>query len=147
MRSWRSELVSVAAVLAIPAGIALVFPYDALCFRAAPEKPADPAVAFVRLSPESERLAMRAARTSWRVKGGAREMRADLSVAPLPDDGRHPVLSSASRRAAGPAVSLVECGRIPFLPSCRAERPARIPDGKDVVSKPPFSREELLKLN
>jgi len=146
VRSVFSELLSVAAALAIPVGIVGVFPFGAFSFQATAAGKCLARASFVRLTAENERLALRAVRTSWQEKGGgARRLRADLLCAELPEDGRMSVLSIRDR-SRPPAPPMALCGRTPFLPSQRAAPPLPI-KVENVAEPPTFSREELLKMN
>ena len=146
MRSVGSELLSVAAVLAIPVGIAAVFPRAAIGFTVS--RPSVPAVqrtaSIVFLDETTVARAMRMARTVSRSEGDGRS-HIDLISPELPGADALPAVSiGLERRPSDPSV--IESGIPPFLPSCRAPAPVRIsaePDG----DPPPFSRNELLKLN
>jgi len=147
LRSVGGELLSVSAVLAIPACIVASFPFGAFGFRASEDvrRPGG-TVAFVRLDPETERVALRTARASWQTKGGdARRLQADLLLSELPDDGRLSVLTVRDR-SRPPDPPFLLRGRTPFLPSQKASPPSPIRSG-NAVERPAFPREELLKLN
>ena len=146
MRSVRSELSTLAAVMVVPACVVAIFPYEALRFRPAEKLSRSASLASVELSPETRRQAMRTARTSLRDEGnGVRWMRADLSYDLLPDDPRRPVLTD-SLRAKPAELPLVSCGRTPYLPSQCAAPAAKIaPDGESDAQQA-FSRQELLKI-
>lgn len=146
MRSVRAECLSAAVILSVPLGIVLAFPFGAFRFQA--EEGMRPAArtAFVTLTPEAEQVALRAVRTSWRErKGGARQVRAELLCAKLPDDGRFSVLS-VNDRSHLPPLPAVGCERTPFLPSQKALPPSPIA-AKTAPVPLPFPREELLKMN
>jgi len=146
MRSVGSEILSMATVLSIPLGILLSFPIGAFGFRAAERVRQPPRTAFVTLTPEAERLALRAVRVSWREKAGqARRLRADLLCAALPEDERLSVLSLRDRSRM-PEPPEVVCERTPFLPSQKAPPP--MPIAAEAAPEPlAFPREELLKMN
>ena len=98
MKGFASEIATLATVLAIPAGIAAVFPYAAIGFRARRVAPRPPAVAFVTLSPEAEAAAMRAAKASWQNDAGSiLRVRADLSFGELPSAPEEAVLDVSAR--------------------------------------------------
>ena len=147
MRSLGSELATVVTVLSIPAGIALVLPYEAFEFKAMTRtEQTAPVAAFVRLSPEQETRAMLAAKTSWQDDGSARRQRADIYFAELPEESFPSVMPDRERRR-DVRAPIVSCEITPFLPSRRAAPPVRIvPDAK-VEDPLPFPREELLKID
>ena len=140
----KSELASVATVLAVPMVLVFAFPYAAVTFRATqPAEACDPTVSFVDLSVGAERAALRTARTTVQVVGGGvRSLVADLSTAELQVEPRASVLPIEDRTRLAPA-QLVEAGRSPFLPSRRADPPTRIATTDEPIP-PAFSREELL---
>ena len=147
MRSVGSELLSVAAVLAVPIGIASVFPYGALVFSAA--RPAVPAegrtASIVFLDETAVARVMREARSISRTEGGGRA-HVDLLSRELPGANDLPKAAIGLRRRHPDAPPVVENGIPPFLPSRRAAAPVRISAGTE-KDEPPFSRNELLKLN
>jgi len=146
LRGVFSELLSMAAVLSIPLGIVLSFPLSPFGFRATEVVRRPAQVAFVTMSPEAERLALRAVRASWRERvGGVRRLQADLFCAELPEDERMSVLTVRDR-SRPPAPPMAECERTPFLPSQKAPPPRPIAAGAETVP-PTFPREELLKMN
>ena len=146
MKSVRSELATLASVLAVPTALALVFPYEALDFKAVERKPAAEAVfSFVRLSPEVQRRAFKAARTSWRAAEDVRRMRVPLSVETLPNDDNRP-MGAETLRPAQTEVPPVSCGRVPYAPSFAAPVPERISSDSRPTMAPVFSRKELLEL-
>jgi len=146
MRSVGSEILSAAAVLLVPAGIVASFPVGAFGFRTADGVRRSARAAFVKLTPEAERLALRAARTSWQEKdGGVRHLRTDIFCAELPEEAPVSVLSVRDR-SLPPAPPAPLRGRTAFLPSLRAAPLTLIKAGSE-ADPPAFSREELLKLN
>lgn len=149
MKSVRLELASVLTVLAVPAALALVFPYGAIGFRPGkrPSRPAASA-AFVTLSDEEQALAMRSAKSAWQVDvSGERQMRADLSVGDLPEDPSFATLDVA----AGPSRSkrsIVESplAAYPRTSAAPAAKPiAREADADKRVSA--FAKSDLLKID
>lgn len=146
MRSIGSELLSVAAVLAVPIGIASVFPYGALGFSAArPAVPAERrAASIVFLDETAVARVMREARSISRTEGGGRA-HVDLLSRELPGADDLPKAAIGLRRHPD-APPVVENGIPPFLPSRRAAAPVRISVGTE-KDEPPFPRNELLKLN
>ena len=146
MRSVGSELLSVAAVLALPIGIATVFPYGAVGFSASrPAASPDRRTASI-VFPNEEDVArvMRAARTVPRGEGAGR-ISVNLLPSELPGADESPAAKIGLRRETeDPPV--IENGIPPFLPSRRAAAPIRISAGTE-KDEPPFPRNELLKLN
>ena len=145
MRSVRSELFSVAEVLAVPLLVAAAFPYGAIGFSASRDaRSADGSTAsVVFLDKTSVTRAVRAARTMSRSEDGGREY-INLLVPELPSAGNGPMAAIAPRPSRS-ALPIVESGMPPFLPSRRAAAPARIPV-EATKDEPAFSRDELLKL-
>ena len=146
MRSVRSELLSVAAVLALPIGIASIFPYGAIGFSVSrPAVSSDVRMASI-VFPGEEDVArvMRAARTVSRGADAGRSY-ADLLPSELPGAGESPTAAIGLRRKPD-ALPVVENGIPPFLPSRQASAPVRI-SVETAKEKPVFAREELLKLN
>lgn len=146
MRSVRSELLSVAAVLALPIGIASVFPYGAIGFSVSkPAASPDVRTASI-VFPGEEEIArvMRAARTVSRGEDVGRSY-VNLLPSELPGAGESPpVAIGLCRKPDDPPV--VENGISPFLPSRQASAPVRI-SAETVKEKPVFARDELLKLD
>ena len=146
MRSVRSELLSVAAVLALPIGIASVFPYGAIGFSASRSAAVPDArtASIVFLGEEDVARVIRAARTVTRGEDAGRSY-VDLLPAELPGADASPTAAIGLRRKPDDPP-LVESGISPFLPSRRAFAPVRIP-AETAKEEPVFSRDELLKLN
>ena len=146
MRSLGSELLSVATVLAVPLGLAAVFPYGALGFSPVPtaDRPSRSSAAIVFLDEATVARTLHAARTMSRNAEGGR-MSVDLLTADLPGTEIAPMMSAGSRPRTD-ALPVVGDGMPPFLPSRRAAAPVRISveTGRDDA---PFPRTELLKLN
>ena len=146
MRSVSSEILSVAAVLALPIGIASVFPYGAIGFSVSRPavSPDTKAASIVFPSEEDVARMIRAARTLSR-GGDAGHSYVNLLSAELPGANESPTTVIGLRRKPdNPPV--VENGTPPFLPSRRAPAPVRIPAEK-MKDEPVFTRDELLKLN
>ena len=146
MRSVGSELLSVAAVLALPIGIASVFPSGAIGFT--PSRPAASpdarTASIVFLGEENVARVIRAARTISRGEGAGRSY-VNLLPSELPGADESPTAVIGLRRKPDdPPV--VENGIPPFLPSRRASAPVRI-SAETAKEKPVFARDELLKLN
>jgi len=148
MKSLRSEMLSLMTVLAVPAMLAVVFPYSSLGFRGMPEpRPAGDFAAFVTLSAEAEAAAVRAAKTSWRGEDAVGDrLRAELRLGELPAPDASPVLSidSRNRPVAGSRTPLPMPA---YLPSQAASHPARLPANDMPVAEPVFSRKELLEIH
>lgn len=146
MRSVGSELLSVAAVLALPIGIATVFPYGAVGFSdSRPAASPDRRTASI-VFPCEEDVArvMRAARTVPRGEGAGR-ISVNLLPSELPGADESPTAEIGLRRKTED-LPVIENGIPPFLPSRRATAPVRI-SAETAKEKPVFAREELLKLN
>ena len=146
MRSLGSELLSVATVLAVPLGIAAVFPYGVLGFSPVRtvDRPPRPSAAIVFLDEAAVARTLRAAKTMSRNTEGGR-LSVDLLSADLPEKEAAPMMSAGSRPRTD-ALPVVGDEIPPFLPSRRAAAPVRISveTGRDDA---PFPRTELLKLN
>lgn len=148
MRSWRSELLSLALVLAVPVLVVLVFPYQALEFRArmSTETPTRLA-AYVTLTAEEEEAAIKAAKTSWRGEGSVNgQTRSELVLGELPAPDSSPVLTIESRTRPEFRQQSQECFPV-YLPSQAAPLPNKLPDEGAERAKPAFSRQELLEIH
>lgn len=148
MKSISGELATLATVLAVPMAICLVFPYEALHFKASSGRSeAGPSLAIVQLSSAEERKAIRVARMSLRGDDeSVRRLHADIYLEELPEDPVSSVLSVEERHLAAPPP-VVECGLMPFLPSQAAPPPARIAPGEASGADLAFPRQEMLRLN
>ena len=146
MRSLGSEILSVATVLAVPLGLAAVFPYGALGFSPVrtSARPPRPSAAIVVLDEAAVARTLRAAKTMSRNTEGGR-MSVDLLSADLPEAEAAPMMPAGSRPRTD-ALPVVGDGIPPFLPSRRAAAPVRISveTGRDDA---PFPRAELLRIN
>ena len=146
MRSLGSEFLSVATVLAVPLGLAAVFPYGVLGFSPVRtvDRPPRPSAAIVFLDEAAVARTLRAAKTMSRNAESGRTS-VDLLSADLPGTEATPMMSAGSRPRMD-ALPVVGDGIPPFLPSRRAAAPVRISveTGRDDA---PFPRTELLKLN
>ena len=143
MKGLRGDLLSVAAVLSVPLGLAAVFPREAIGFSASDAigRAREQEMSIVFLDSDAVSRAVQTTRILSRKEGGG----AELLVAELPGPGAVPAMPIEFRsRPKAPAV--VEGGVPPFLPSRRAAAPVRISGGKDADALP-FPRNELLKLN
>ena len=144
MRSIGSEVLSVAMVLAIPLGLAAVFPRAALSPLASPAEERKPSAAILFLSDAEVSRALRTAKDVMRHDGAGRA-NIELLAAELPGGEGEAMMTSAARRSTA-ALPLVETDRTPFLPSRRADAPICISSEAE-KPKPVFPRQELLKLN
>ena len=146
MRSIKSEFLSVAEVLAIPLLVAVAFPRGAIGFSASrsARSPGASTASIVFLDETSVARAVRAARTVSRHEDGGRTY-IDLLDSELSPAENKPMAAVLPGRLPS-ALPVVENGVPPFLPSRRAAAPVRIP-ASPVKDEPPFSRDELLKLN
>ena len=146
MKGFREDILSVAAVLAVALVFASAIPRGLIGFSASKEigRPSSTAASIVFLDSTAVARAMRATRILSRHEGDG-TVAADLLTAELPELVAEPMMSRSPRfHFERPTV--IESGMPPFLPSCRAAAPVRIPVGKDDGFLP-FSRDELLKLN
>ena len=146
MRSVRSELLSVTAVLALPIGIASVFPYGSLEFSASRPavSPGVSTASIIFLDEEDVARVIRAVRTVSRREEAGRSY-VNLLPAELPGADESPTGAIELRREPN-VPPVVENEIPPFLPSRRASAPVRIP-AETVKEEPVFSRTELLRLN
>ncbi len=147
MRHLGHELATQLTVLAILLAIVLVFPYDAISFKATKVEPSVPFAAFVMLSPDQEAAAIKAAKTSWigAAGGHTHSIRAELPFGVLPDAEGKPVLTLAERPTPIlPAPAPLK--PVAYLPSAAAPAPVVIPHDPR-TDEQPFSRQELLKLD
>lgn len=148
-RPLSGELRSLALVLAAPALVAGVFPYSAVRFRAARTEPATAArCAFVTLTAADEEAAIEDARTSWKANAeGVRRMRADLSLAAIPDEPIRSVVTVEEREPCPPPRSL-RSPLAPLPPTVAAPEPERLPpETRREKGAAAFSRREMLKLD
>ena len=146
MKDVREDLVSIAAVLAVPLVFAAAFPREAVRFAASAGggSASSPAVSIVFPDSASVARAMRSTRILSR-RGGGGNAGAGLLTVELPEADLVPMMPvGLCDRPKAPTV--LEGGIPPFLPSRRAAAPVRIPAAKRGDSLP-FPRQELLKLN
>lgn len=147
-RQLRHELYSLASVLAIPAAVAFVFPYEAVNFEPSADPARDEArCSFVELTEGDEAAAMSSARAAWKVGASVvRSLRADLSVAAMPEESAKPVMDVSERtRVAGAAA--VGYDAPPMPRTMAAPAPKRIPADADAGDGRAFPRVELLDLD
>ena len=147
MRGLAGEILSLITVLAIPVGIAAVFPLEVAGFRARTPRPATPCAAFVTLSADEEAAAMRAAKTSWQGDvGSVPRIRADLFIGELPGGAERESLD-VSARSRPPRAQDISWTPPPYLPSLAAPPPRPVPaDAAPDETVQAFSRAELLSL-
>ncbi|MBR3223115.1 MAG: hypothetical protein IKF72_12910 [Kiritimatiellae bacterium] len=146
MKGIAGELASLFTVLAIPAGIAAIFPFSAIGFRASPVAAHEPSVAFVTLSEKDEAAAMRAAKASWQGNAGNMlRVRADLFLGDLPGGVEKETLHVAERNRP-PCAKDVDWTPPPYLPSLAAPPPQTIPEDAPEGEALAFPKEELLSL-
>lgn len=147
-RSLRHEIANLAELAIVPVALLLVFPYEAMSFRAeAGSSNVRPACAFVTLNEEEERAALAAARTSWQVDSkNVKRMRVDISSGDLPAEPLRPVFSTRPPRGESAALDAVYVPNAlpPTLGAPKAEVIQADADGP-VKSPPAFPREEMLK--
>ena len=146
-KSLRSEILSIVAVLGMPAAIVLTFPFSAVKFNAASEKTSiSPSVAFVQLSPDEEAAALRAAKGSGSSgAGGVKNLRAELYFGDLPASKNEPALDFSDRHTKQ-RIFNSETWPPPFMPSQAAQKPIKILPEKEAPEPETFSREELSKI-
>ncbi|MGN0855742.1 MAG: hypothetical protein ACI4R9_09530 [Kiritimatiellia bacterium] len=148
-KALRHEFYSLVAVMAVPLALIVSFPYAAIGFiPAAPTETPRAACAFVTLRPDEETDILAAARAAWKVSADrVRRMRADLSLAEIPDDTASALADIADRRRPPPAGP-IRFDVLPLPPSCAAPPPAKIPaDSADAEGVPTFPRSELLTID
>lgn len=149
MRSLRHELFSLTSVLAVPAAVALFFPYEAVSFKATSASAESRAsAAFVTLTPEQESAALVAARTSWQADAAVRQRRhVRLPLGELPEGPAGPLLDVETMMRSADVPEPIAYRPAAWKPSLGSARPARLSQEPEARTMPAFSREELLKLN
>ena len=147
-RSLRHEIAGLAVLSAVPVALLLVFPYEAMSFRAAEGlRDVRPVCAFVTLGEEAEHAALAAARTSWQVDSrNVKRMRVDLSAGDLPAEPLRPVFNVRPKRGGDAAMDAVYVPSA-LPPTVGAPKAAVIPADADgpVKAQPAFPREEMLR--
>ncbi len=147
-RRLRSELGSLASVLAIPLGLLTVFPYEAIGFIPSPAPKSRAQCAFVSLTVEQERKMLAVARSAWQVGAeGVRGLRTEMSSGELPSTPMGAVLDVRNVRSdSGHLRTDFTPDSLP--PSRGAARPSAIVgDPEPSEPSPSFSRDELLKID
>lgn len=146
-RRLRHEIISLVLLLVIPVSILLAFPYEAIGFRAAPPRGArSPSCAFISLTADQERAALKVARSAWQVDAkGVKGLRLELSSGDLPSTPIARVLpvrapQEAIRRTVGFAPNLLP-------PSTGAAAPVKLMSDKELPRGPVFPRAELLEID
>jgi hypothetical protein len=147
-RRLRSELGSLASVLAIPVGLLMVFPYEAIGFVPSASPKSRAQCAFVSLTAEQERKMLAVARSAWQVGAeGVRGLRTEMAAGELPAAPMGAVLGVRSVRSDSGHL------RTDFtpdsLPPSRGAAPpsAIVGDPEPTEPHPAFSRDELLKID
>lgn len=147
-KALRYEFYSLVAVMSVPLALALCFPYAAIGFEPKAEtRMPRAACAFVTLRPDEETDILAAARAAWKVSAGrVRRMRADLSLAEMPDDTAGAIADIVDRQRY-PVSGPIRFDALPLPPSLAAPPPARIEaDPIAAESALAFPRQELLNI-
>lgn len=147
-RRLRYDLCALALVLAIPLGLLLAFPYQAIGFVPREPAAASARCAFVTLTHEQERRILTAARSAWQVGAEAvRGLRVEMSAGELPPAPARAVLSVRDVRAEHD-LSHADFEPAALPPSCGAMRPSALEQDANPAAPPPaFARDELLQLH
>lgn len=149
MKSVRSECLSLAVALALPAAALLALPYADILGRtpAADVPAAAPFAAFVTLTDEQEAQAMQRAKFAGPGEAsGARVRPVDLILSRLPDDPPASVVRLADR-VRPPESPRRALRRTPYLPSRAAPPPAQIAPDPSPERPLGFSKEDLLQID
>ena len=147
MKLPRRDLWSVLAVLSAVMAMATVFPYASLRFRGREPSRSPASAAFVTLTEAEEGAALQAAKTAWQVaSSNFRRLRAELSVASLPEHRYGPVMPRPDGSAGGER-EVFHAAPVAY-PATRGAPPPR----QIAVEPPParpltFSRDELLSID
>ncbi len=147
-RSIRSEALSLGAILSLPLALVIAFPFSAVGYRDAgpTPRPVVAPFAFVELADGGEARAMDVVRAAFSVRPDrVRDLRADLSLATLPEEGPDAIVDFSDRRLMT-APSPLAFDAVPFPPSLAADEPVEISPAERSLQAPAFSREELLSL-
>ena len=148
LRSLRHEAISLLEISVIPVAIALLFPYDAVGFRANErESGRRSSCAFVTLTDEEERVALAAARTAWQVDAkGVKWMKPESGPGELPP--MPVVFVIPERPVRGTSAAPAEYTPNSLPPTVAAPPPAVIAPDENMgaEAKQTFSKEDLLKL-
>lgn len=146
-RRIRHEVYSLLAVLAVPLAVAFVFPYQALSWKAQPDVSQSRApCAFVHLSADERENAIAAARSAIRTTPDQmRSLRADLSMAAVPDEDLSAVSDVSARARLD--YDRPERFQTPVFPSSfAAPPPVRLGrDAKPDAASSAFTRNDMLK--
>jgi len=142
----RSELRAMATVLVVTAAVAAAFPYGATGFRATPGSAQTTAsVAFVVLTPEAERTAMRIAKGAWQMDAsGVRRHRARLPLGVLPEEDGFDAVTIGGRPVSEPPDD-IPSGPAPLVPTMAAPAVRALAAPAVEAAERAFSRDELLK--
>ena len=148
LRSLRHEAISLLEISVIPVAIALLFPYNAVGFRANErESGRRSSCAFVTLTDEEERVALAAARTAWQVDAkGVKWMKPESGPGELPP--MPVVFVIPERPVRGTSAAPAEYTPNSLPPTVAAPPPAVIAPDENMgaEAKQTFSKEDLLKL-
>lgn len=166
-RRWRREVLSLAAVFALPLALAALLPFDALLGRtpaapvgadgpfrerfgvlhagAAPGAPTPSFCAFVELTAAEEAKRLAAARAFWQTAAARRREGPDLFAVDLPAAPVRPVIGYAPPPPAAPAPVRYTPQEPPT--DWRAAAPAVLPAPPPETPAPAFSKAELLTLD
>ena len=148
LRSLSREAISLLEISVIPVAIALLFPYDAVGFRANErEGGRRSSCAFVTLTDEEERVALAAARTAWQVDAkGVKWMKPESGPGELPP--MPVVFVIPERPVRGTSAAQAEYTPNSLPPTVAAPPPAVIAPDENMgaEAKLTFSKEDLLKL-
>ena len=148
LRSLRHEAISLLEISVIPVAIALLFPYNAVGFRANErESGRRSSCAFVTLTDEEERVALAAARTAWQVDAkGVKWMKPETGPGELPP--MPVVFVIPERPVRGTSAAPAEYTPNSLPPTVAAPPPAVIAPDENMgaEAKQTFSKEDLLKL-
>ena len=152
MRSVKSELLGLTLIAALPAAIAVIFPYEALTIRpgAKSGNAANLEVAgmqFVELSPATEKAVIESARSLWKLeRKGVKHTYRQLTLGEIPEDDRR--IAKMNFSASEKEVAFAS-GHKPsaWLPSSAAEKLSPVKATLSPEKTSAFSREELLELH
>ena len=138
-RHLRNEIYSLALVMLAPLGIALIFPYESIGWRASEKadeistQSAKSSCAFIRLGPNGEEAAVSATRSSMKtsaegVVGG--RIRANLSLSEIPEETGD-IADISDRKGVNEERQIVKRLILPRPPSLAA------PKAELIIASPP----------
>ena len=150
-RRLRSELLLILLAVGMPLVMAWIFPYGALAPLSQDgflsRGPTAASCAFVELDETEESNAIIAARTAWHVNSsGVKSLRIEVFADDLPEDDTGPVIDFQDR------IKIMHDKAIVYEPivmptDLRASPPAILAKPETSCKRPPFAREEMLKLD